>query len=278
MFASYETFEARTLNAFDRVYGQFDDIRVDHSVRFLISLDERIENTIRHYLAQNPEYPIVVPFRFSDFRSPNDDFIFNAIRRNYLIRDLFGYQSPLKQEYFFFGRVKLLESVIDFHKSGQNSGLFGLRKSGKTSTIYAIQRRAKTSECRTVVVDCQDPGVHARRYGELLEFIVSEVRRELNLKALDIKIGETPARISETFRKLMNDTLATAGCNVLLIFDEIENISPQTAASPHWRTEEDTLLFWQIVRSYFQSHSKHRLTFALLEQILTYLRCRRFVT
>lgn len=192
LFANYDTFEARTLNAIDKVYDQFDDVRLDRSLRFLVSLDENIETTIRHYLVQNPEYPIVIPFRFSDFRSPNDDFIFNAIRRNYLIRDLFGYQSPLKQEYFFFGRAQLLESVIDLHKSGQNSGLFGLRKSGKTSTIYAIQRRAKTSGHRTIVIDCQDPAVHARRYGALLEFIILAVRRELNLKDIPVKLGESP--------------------------------------------------------------------------------------
>src|SRR5262249_57461129 len=144
-------------------YQKLEDIRVDRSIGFLISLDQNIENTIRHYLAQNPEYPVVVPLRFSDFRSPNDDFIFNAIRRNYLIRDLFGYQSPLKQEYYFFGRDQLLEGVIDLHKSCQHSGLFGLRKSGKTSTIYALQRLAKKSECRTEVIDCQDPTRHALR-------------------------------------------------------------------------------------------------------------------
>ena len=264
LFANYETFEARTLNAFDRVYGEFDDIRVDRSLRFLISLDQNIENSIQHYLAQNPEYPVVVPLKYSDFRAPNEDFIFNAIRRNYLIRDLFGYQSPLKQEYFFFGRAKLLENVIDLHKSGQNSGLFGLRKSGKTSTIYALQRRAKASDCRTVVIDCQDPAVHARRYASLLELIVSEVRRQLGLKELEIKAGENPAQIAQNFRRLMNDALGTAGCSVLMIFDEIENISPMTAASPHWRNEEDTLLFWQTVRSYFQSPGKHRLTFCFV--------------
>ena len=245
LFANYETFEARTLQALDKICDEFDDVRVDRSLRFLISSDEDIEITIRHYLLQNPEYPIVIPFKYSDFRSPNDDFIFHAIRRNYLIRDLFGYQSPLKQEYFFFGRMQLLESVIDLHKSGQNSGLFGLRKSGKTSTIYAIQRRAKTSGCRTVILDCQDPAVHARRYAALLAFIVSEVRKELNLKRVDVSLGQSPDRVSDNFRSLMNDALSTAGCDVLLIFDEIENISPETAASPHWRQDEDTLLFWQ---------------------------------
>jgi hypothetical protein len=211
LFADYETFEARTLRAFDLTCDQFDDVRVDRSLRFLVSRDRNIETTIRHYLLQDPEYPIVIPFKYDDFRSATDDFIFNAIRRNYLIRDLFGYQSPLKHEYYFFGRKGLVESVLDRHKSGQNSSLFGLRKSGKTSTIYAIQRRAKTANCRTLVIDCQDPSIHARRFGPLLEYILLEIRRELNLKQININLGDDPVLISQNFQRLMNDSLNAAG-------------------------------------------------------------------
>ena len=39
LFADYDTFEARTLRAFDLTYDQFDDVRVDRSLRFLISGD-----------------------------------------------------------------------------------------------------------------------------------------------------------------------------------------------------------------------------------------------
>ena len=222
------------------------------------------EDSIRHYLLQNPEYPIVVPFQYDAFLDQSDGFFFDAIRKNYLIRDLFGYQSPLKHEYFFFGRSKLVEAVLDLHKSGQNSGLFGLRKSGKTSTIYAIQRRAKTAGCRTLIVDCQDPAVHARAYSELLEYIVSKARTELSLKKIDTTIGSLPAQISENFRRLMNQTLGDAQSDLLLIFDEIENISPLTAASTHWRTSTDTLLLWQTLRSYFQSPIRFRLTFCFV--------------
>lgn len=264
LFSDYETFESRTLRAIDMVCDQFDDVRVDRSLRFLISRDKQIESSIRHYLSQDPEYPIVIPFNYDDFHASNEDFIFNAVRRNYLIRDLFGYQSPLKHEYFFFGRQKLVEHVIDLHKSGQNSGLFGLRKSGKTSTIYAIQRRAKATGCRTILVDCQDPAIHAKRFGPLLQYLVTEVRRELNLRKLDIDLGSSPDKISENFRRLMNDALATADTDVLIIFDEIENISPKTAASAHWRESDDALLFWQTVRSFFQSPRKHKLSFCFV--------------
>lgn len=98
LFADYETFEARTLRAFDITYHQFDDVRVDRSLRFLISADRQIGDTIRHYLLQNPEYPIIIPFHYDEFIGHTEEVFINAIRRNYLIRDLFGYQSPLKQE------------------------------------------------------------------------------------------------------------------------------------------------------------------------------------
>jgi len=87
LFSDYETFESRTLRAIDLVCDQFDDVRVDRSLRFLISRDKNIESSIRHYLSQDPEYPIVIPFNYDDFHASNEDFIFNAVRRNYLIRD-----------------------------------------------------------------------------------------------------------------------------------------------------------------------------------------------
>jgi hypothetical protein len=185
-------------------------------------------------------------------------------RRNYLVRDLFGYQSPLKQEYFFFGRKPIVESVLDLHKSGQNSAFFGLRKSGKTSTIYAIQRRAKSTSVHTVVLDCQDPIIHAKRYNELLAHIVVEIRAALNLKRIQVSLGIKPDEVSKNFQQLVKDALHAATTDVLLIFDEIENISPKTSASPHWRFSEDALLFWQIARSFFQNASKRKLTYCFV--------------
>ena len=169
--------------------------------------------------------------------------ILDAIRKNYKIRDLFGYQSPLKHEYFFFGRTKLVDNVLDLHKSSQNSALFGLRKIGKTSTIYAIQRRARAVGCRTVAIDCQDPAVHARRYADLLEYIIAQIRLQLGLKRIDVAMGVEASEVSDRFRLHMDRSLNEAQSSIMLIFDEIENISPKTAASPHWRSKSDSLLF-----------------------------------
>lgn len=262
LFSKYDTFEIRTLEAYDSFYDLLESKRADKSVRFLVSADDRVEWMIKHYLDQNPEYPIIIPLTFNQIKKSTNSLL-TAVRRNYLLRDLFGYQNPLREENFFFGRQAIVNSVIDMAKSGQNSSLFGLRKSGKTSAIYAIQRKAKGVYCNVVVIDCQNPSVHARRYNELLGFILGEIRRSLGHKKAASDLGQNASSVSERFFLELNSILSSAKTSVLIIFDEIENISPGTAASPHW-DGSDTLYFWQILRSYVQAESNGRISLCIV--------------
>lgn len=264
VFAEYNSFEIRTLEAYEEFYELLESKRIDKSIRFLISADARIENTIKHYLDQNPEYPIIIPMTYEYLSKPVGNAALEAVRRNYILRDLFGYQNPLREETFFFGRQDVVNSVLDMAKSGQSSSLFGLRKSGKTSSIYAIQRKAKGFSLNVAVIDCQNPTVHARRYDSLLAYLLTEVRKSLGQSKPISSLGSEPAQVAEMFFQHMNSALGNAKNSILIIFDEIENISPTTAASPHWRDENDTLLFWQTLRSYIQSESKGRLSICIV--------------
>lgn len=258
VFADYETFEIRTLEAFDNFYYLIDSARVDHSLRFLVSSDADVDRHIKLYLDQHPEYPVIVPITFDSLERRSNPLI-SAVRENHHIRDLFGFQSPLREEHFFFGRSEIVASVIDLGKSGQHSSIFGLRKSGKTSTIYAIERRCKPTDLSVLTVDCQDLQIHGRRYGELLFHIVNKVREKNKLKQFSKpNITEGP-EISEWFYEKMGVTLDSLKANLLLIFDEIENISPKTAASDHWRNGKDPVYFWQIIRSFSQSRKNRYL-------------------
>jgi hypothetical protein len=253
LFSTYSTFEIRTLNAFERVYELVESIRIDRSIRFLLSNDSKIEPKIRHYLEQHPEYPIIIPERLISVEITTSNPLLDAVRRNYLLRDLFAYQNPLREETFFFGRGKVVSMVLDRAKSGQNSSIFGLRKSGKTSAIYAIQRRARGMMCNVAVIDCQDPAVHARNYSGLLAYLIIVCWRTLGQKKQLPNLGDNPADVATNFAQHMSSILSASKMTMLLIFDEIENISPKTAASEHWRSGHDPVLFWQTIRSYIQS-------------------------
>lgn len=264
LFSRYDTFEIRTLEAYDEFYDLLESRRVDRSVRFLVSNDDQIERVIKHYLDQHPEYPIIIPTTIDQLTVGTGNSLLEAVRRNYLLRDLFGYQNPLREETFFFGRQQVVNNVLDMAKSGQNSSLFGLRKSGKTSAIYAIQRKAAGLACNVAVIDCQNPSVHARRYDSLLGYVLGEIRKSIGPKKPSPLLGSEPAQISENFFSHMNNLLGLAKNTILLVFDEIENISPATAASAHWREDNDAIYFWQILRSYVQSESKGRLSVCIV--------------
>ena len=185
--------------------------------------------------------------------------LIKSVQRNYLIRDLFGFESPLREEHFFFGRSEIVNSAIDFGRSGQHSSLFGLRKSGKTSTIFAIQRKSRSSDLNVVVVDCQNIAVHGKRYDQLLVWLVHRIRSQLSLKTVKTADPVGPD-VAEWFDEHMRSTLSALRCNLLIVFDEIENISPKTAASPHWRQGIDPVYFWQTIRSFCQSQTKRYLS------------------
>jgi AAA+ ATPase superfamily predicted ATPase len=264
LFSKYETFEIRTLDAFDEFYKLLDDTRLDTNLRFLVSGYDFIEEAVRHFLSQNPEYPIIVPITLKKLIGARGDPLIAAVRKNFLVRDLFAYQAPLRQEVFFFGRDEVVNTVLDYARSGQNSSLFGLRKSGKTSTIYAVARRSRPMGVTVVTVDCQDPAIHARRYDELLFHLLNAVRRQCGQKQLKELPKLSLPDLSEFFAQHMRSTLGQMKTPVLLIFDEIENISPATAASPHWTEDRDALYFWQILRSFCQSEEQTRLSICLV--------------
>ncbi|WP_372012754.1 hypothetical protein [Tistrella mobilis] len=263
VLSTYENFEIRTLEAFDKFYFDLDQQRIDRSIRFLISKDDRIESIIQHYLNQNPEYPIIIPMNLNQINSQKSD-VLSSIRRNYIVRDLFGYQNALREETFFFGRQEQVHAVLDLAKSGQSSSIFGLRKSGKTSSIYAIMRKSKSFGFTPILIDCQSPAVHSRRYHELLSFIINETRKSTGFRRREFSLSGGDADISEAFRKEMKSILGQNRSKILILFDEIENISPKTASSPHWENDRDGLLFWQNIRSFIQQDANNNLSICIV--------------
>lgn len=132
VFAAYDNFEPRTLDAFDHAIRKHQTLRIENVCRVLICKDQKTEEVIGDILKNDPERPIVVPFTYHECRQPLDDFfIRNRFRKHFYTRDLFSFLSPLKTDLYFFGRNEIIQDIVNKHQSNENAGLFGLRKSGK---------------------------------------------------------------------------------------------------------------------------------------------------
>lgn len=264
VFSDYVHFEPRTIDVFDHVHTLHSGARLENVCHILISRDLDVSEKVDKVIDEDPESPCVIPFTYTElYENYNENVISNKFRTSYFSRNLFDYRNPLKKEIFFFGRSELVNDVVDRHKSGEHSGLFGLRKSGKTSIVYAIERALKYQGFVSVGFDCETPATHGLRWYALLERVVSKYRQARGATVkIDFANRYQESNAAESFHQ---DMLAIYSSKkrirTLLIFDEIERITPGTAASPHWNEQSDFIFFWQTLRAFYQLHT----------EVLTYL-------
>lgn len=259
VLSSYRILEPRTLDAFDAAQGQLSDLRVESVCRVLVSNDPDAERKVTDLLKTDPEQPIVIPFTYDELCSPFDDFFLrNRFRRHFYTRDLFSFLSPLRKDLYFFGRSQLLQEIINKHRAGEHTGLFGLRKSGKTSIIYALERHLRAHGGEFLSIDCESPSIHVQRWYQLLEKLVVDYKKVRGSR-YRIKPGQryTERNAADSFTEdVLGIYKSKKKAPLLLLFDEIERLSPKTASSPHWRDGSDFVLFWQTLRGFYQRNQE----------------------
>lgn len=252
ILSSYKSFEPRTLEAFNVVRQEFLDQRYEKICYALISADNKVSQKLSDYLT-NQENQIVVPFTYSDFgqNKGNAAFIRNVFRKYFYSRDLFDYSEPLKKDTFFFGRTDIVTTVIEKHRSGSNYGLFGLRKTGKTSIIFDVIRKSYSQDYATVFIDCQDTSFNMRRWNKALYYVANEAEKTIGGETLD-ENSFTEENASSEFSRIIEKCHNATGKSILLLFDEIENITFGKSSVNHWCNSLDFVYFWQSIRSAYQ--------------------------
>jgi len=259
IFNDYNTFSPRSLDAFDIIYKESEKLRLEKACSILVSRDQNIENKLREIIELDPELQVIIPLNYKevlDTRFPN--IMVNRFKKHFFERDFFNYKSELKKELYFFGRNQLVYKMIDFHNSGENTGLFGLRKTGKTSVAYAIKRVMEKIDKKAIFISCQDTSFHKRRWNEALHYIIQEIVSQIGFKKFPKReeIEYTEKDASLLFEQdLIKINKKLGGKSILLIFDEIENISFELSPSGHWAKGNDFIYLWQSIRSKFQKHS-----------------------
>lgn len=252
VFSSYDLFEPRSLDAIERL--NIPNTRTEEICSIVVSRDESVSEKVDAFLNSNRESRVIVPFTYAELSSAKDQsFFLNRLREEFYSRDLFDIQNPLKRDLFFFGRKELVSSLVNKHLSGENVGLFGLRKTGKTSILFSVMRSLDRKQNISVFIDCMT--LHMKRWNVALCAIVEAAREVSGIgkskihsleqytveNAADCFFSDITSIYTENKRK-----------SILLIFDEIENITFGTSASAGWREGTDFLLFWQAIRSAYQ--------------------------
>ena len=246
IYSPFDQMQARVIQAAETILNDSPaDGRVEKLNYFLISDYKDIEDWISKYLSESPESRIIIPFYSNDLVKHKDDsyYIRNIINKYLYGRDLFDYRLPLTKDLYFFGRKDIISNFRDAISKTQNRGLFGLRKTGKTSILNKLERELQIENLGSFFIyDCQSPSVRMLRWNQLYERICKDIAKKFSID-LDGEYDEI--HVADTFSGLIEKTKSVN--KVVLVFDEIEFISPNALDDTHWK--KDFTKFWQTFRA-----------------------------
>jgi hypothetical protein len=258
IYAPYPDLQARTIELHDFVMSS-NPTRLDPMGSVIVADASNTRALIKDVLMREPHRPPIVALRTEDLgRIDTLDALRRSFIEQFFQRDLFGLESPITKDSLYFGRTQLTTELFDRARSGQNSGLFGLRRMGKTSVLLAVGRRlTAAAEGAFTYIFLQDPSRYKLRWRDLLRQIVRQTAEQLPPERVEISrvfgIHKTYSEelAAERFRNDMTALLDIApGGRILLGLDELEAISFDLSFSDHWNT--DYLPFWQALRSLHQ--------------------------
>lgn len=249
-------FLSRSLDFVDKLMSDYQN-RLDKLCVIIVSRDPQLENKVSDVVLQDKESRIIIPFTYDELGARDTSQLqISRLKNAFYERDLFAYETPLKSDTYFFGRQSTIQSMYGKYQTGQCGSLFGLRRIGKTSVLYAVLRMMKMRDEPGVYIDCSEPSLHIRRWNEALFFIINELNKNL-IESQNININDeskytekdASIKFEEDLQKIYN---ACGQQRILIMLDEIENITFDISPSSHWRDSLDFIYFWQVLRSLFQ--------------------------
>lgn len=266
LYSKHSKTDARILTAVENISRNPDfKHRIERAVVLLIHRGD--QQLTQQLFTEHPDW-IIVPMSVAELEDPKRGpmFVRSRISETLGQLDLFGMTSPITSDRYFFGRGDVVQQlIVRLVERSENAGLFGLRKTGKTSSLFALMRRLDERPVLVEYMDCQNPGIHAARWWQVLQAIVERCANSLKIhhKRHVSTSKYEPHTAGNMFLQDLRSIITTGNVErVVVLFDEIEYITPQIsgALGRHW--DDDFVPFWQTIRAVHQE-VQGRLTFLL---------------
>lgn len=178
--------------------------------------------------------------------------------------DPFDVTGPVSGESNFFGRRDEAIDLARKLQTGQIRSCLGIRKVGKTSIINRVLKEVPNLfDCAVIMIDCSKDDVFEMNASNLLSSIASTLEDSSSSDAdyATIRPKKSDASVAEARRRLES---AVISCEhvVLIVFDEIDYITPGSPTSPEWRSEFN--VFWRNLRAVYQDCDRRGKPMSLL--------------
>lgn len=166
--------------------------------------------------------------------------------------DPFDVTGPVSDDANFFGRR---DEAIDLARKlqrGQIRSCLGIRKIGKTSIINRIVREITSNyECVSIMIDCSRDDVWGMTAAQFLNALATSTTQAAAASNGYASISPSASASDlRSARDKLESLFIGLDKPIILIFDEIDYITPGSPTNPKWRTEFNP--FWRNLRTIYQ--------------------------
>jgi hypothetical protein len=206
----------------------------------------------------------VIPLYMPDFDLPTGDALEKMLFLEFFSHDPFDVSGPVSDDNHFYGRRDEAQELARQLQAGQVRACLGIRKIGKTSVIHRVLDLTEDySTMRAVVVDCSRDDIWAMNAAQLLTavghgFRTAESACERRSEAVAVTDVTEVAPAAGALREALSEGSEPA----LLVFDEVDYITPGSPTAHHWRVEFNP--FWRNLRAVYQQIARSKRPLSVL--------------
>ncbi len=235
--------------------------RLENTVAIVIHLDDDANHKLKNW---GREQGLTILPVCAKQGIPRDEALEKVLYQEIFSHDPFDITGPVSDDANFFGRRTEAIDLARKLQAGQIRSCLGIRKIGKTSIINRIYGEIQsnyTSAC--IMIDCSRDDVWSMHAGQFLQAISECVARvqtaEVNYLNLDAYAADISVRDG---RIALEREVLKLKVPLILLFDEVDYITPGSPTSLHWKQEFNP--FWRNLRSVYQEAQRQRCVFSLL--------------
>nr|WP_238344323.1 ATP-binding protein [Ramlibacter lithotrophicus] len=223
----------------------------------------RYENTIAIVLHQDPEGNgklknwgrdqglSVLPLLGSEDYKKSAD-LERALCFELYSHDPFDITGPVSDDANFFGRRDEAIELARKLQRGQIRSCLGIRKVGKTSIINRVLAEISAHHrCVALMVDCSRDDVWSLTGTQLLDSLAASAEFAAHTESRYASFApNSSATDLATARERLQRLLLKLEHPLVLVFDEVDYITPGSPTNPTWKSEFNP--FWRNLRAVYQ--------------------------
>ncbi len=197
----------------------------------------------------------IIPFSYDELLTAPENqfesFVLQRFKRFLFERDYFSYSEPINDRLFLFGgRDTYAKGIADRCITGDHSGIFGLRKSGKTSVLNMVKQELEQRRIHYLPYRCVEITPYTW-FGAIAK-IVNDLYLKLGMNPPAHSYTETNA--IDYFSEDVSTVLPQLENHLVLIFDEIEQISIDSSFDEKWQDPITYHLFWSTIINFCEKN------------------------